>query len=333
MSPTRELLLLEGLSLQGLGNWQAIAEHVGTRTKEEVEKHYNSVYIDSADWPLPRMDLSFDIDPEEFQERKRRRISKMNSVAPPPAKVAPTSAPGIHEVATFLPGRLEFEHELDNDAEDLIKDLEFGVCLEWGGDQLPEDTDDLDVKARARLLEEIKMREATPGKRLPNGLPLNGVVNGFHFNSTPKAESPPKEENKGDGNAEEDGDEPTQPPPIETTESLQFKLTLLEMYKQRVDKRHEAKAVMFDRDLLHYKQMQANEKKRPREEKDIVHRLRPFARLQTAEDFEAFVADTLCMFSSTDTITALTTDRRGVDITQTSTRAAALSPNGPEYGR
>lgn len=50
---SRELLLIEGISLQGLGNWQAIAEHVGTRTKEEVEKHYISVYIDSPDWPLP----------------------------------------------------------------------------------------------------------------------------------------------------------------------------------------------------------------------------------------------------------------------------------------
>lgn len=49
----RELLLLEGISLQGLGNWQAIAEHVGTRTKSEIEKHYNSVYVDSPHWPLP----------------------------------------------------------------------------------------------------------------------------------------------------------------------------------------------------------------------------------------------------------------------------------------
>ena len=39
--------------------------------------------------------------------------------------------------------------------------------------------------------------------------------------------------------------------------------------------------------------MQANEKKRPKEEKDIAHRLRAFARLQTAEDFEAFVADAI----------------------------------------
>ena len=49
----RELLLLEGISLQGLGNWQAISEHVGTRTKEEVEKHYHAVYIESPNWPLP----------------------------------------------------------------------------------------------------------------------------------------------------------------------------------------------------------------------------------------------------------------------------------------
>lgn len=40
--------------------------------------------------------------------------------------------------------------------------------------------------------------------------------------------------------------------------------------------------------------MQAADKKRPKEEKDILHRLRPFARLQTAEDFEAFQADILC---------------------------------------
>lgn len=198
------------------------------------------------------MDRHFDIVAEDFQERKRRRISKMNTVAPPAPKVAPTSAPGIHEVATFLPGRLEFEHELDNEAEDLVKDLEFGICSEWGGDQLPEDEHDLDVKARARLLEEMKMRESTPGKRLPNGLP-NGVVNGFHFGSTPKPESPPKvDENKGEN--DEEADEPTQPPPTETTDSLQFKLTLLEMYKQRVDKRQENKAVMFERGLLNYKQ-------------------------------------------------------------------------------
>ena len=157
---------------------------------------------------------------------------------------------------TFLPGRLEFEHELDNEAEDLVKDLEFGVCLEWGGNEIPEDEHDPDVKARARMIEEAKMRESTPGKRLPNGF-ANGVnINGYHFPSqTPKPESPPKNEDAKTDNGEEGDEEPTQPPPIETMDSLKFKITMLEMYQQRVDKRHEAKALMFDRGLLHYKQV------------------------------------------------------------------------------
>jgi hypothetical protein len=40
--------------------------------------------------------------------------------------------------------------------------------------------------------------------------------------------------------------------------------------------------------------MQAAEKKRSKEEKDIIHRLRPFSRLQTADDFESFSTDILC---------------------------------------
>ena len=198
------------------------------------------------------MDVDFDIDPAEFQERKRRRISSMTTNAPPPHKVAPVSAPGVHEVATFLPGRLEFEHELDNEAEDAVKDLEFGMCMEWGGDQIPEDENDPDVKARARLEEELKARDVFPGKRLPNGL-LNGTVNGFHFNGdAPRRDSSskPDDDKKSE---DDDGDELTQPPPFETKESLSFKLSLLESYYQRVDKRLENKSIMFDRGLLNYK--------------------------------------------------------------------------------
>ena len=46
-------------------------------------------------------------------------------------------------------------------------------------------------------------------------------------------------------------------------------------------------------------QLQAAEKKRPKDEKDIIHRLRPFARLQTAEDYEVFCTDILCKSQAT----------------------------------
>ncbi len=199
------------------------------------------------------MDLNFDIDPDEFQDRKRRRISTMNTTPPPGPKIAPTSAPGVHEIATFLPGRLEFEHEIDNEAEDLVKDLEFGICLEWGGDQLPEDENDVDVKARARMKEDAKLKDVAPGKRPPNGF-ANGIVNGLHRGGTPAPTHKAEPASQADGEVEDD-EEAVQPPPIESEESLAFKLTLLEMYKQRVDKRHENKAFMFERGILNYKQV------------------------------------------------------------------------------
>jgi hypothetical protein len=38
---------------------------------------------------------------------------------------APASAPVNHDIAGFMPGRKEFEHEYENEAEIVIKDMEF----------------------------------------------------------------------------------------------------------------------------------------------------------------------------------------------------------------
>ncbi|KIM45413.1 hypothetical protein M413DRAFT_339857 [Hebeloma cylindrosporum] len=292
-----ELLLLTGISTHGIGNWKKIAEHVGTRSKEEVEVHYRKVYVESKDWPMPRMDLEFDIEPEVFHDRKRRRITEMNNLEPPPPKAAPTSQPGVHEIATFLPGRLEFEHEIDNEAEDLVKDLEFGTVLEYGGDQIIEDENDPDVRARAKWQEEKSSGICAPrDTQIPAGKgppPMNGKTNGYHINGEIKRLKSEDVTMSNGSVDDEAGDEPTQPQPFETKDSMAFKLTLMEMYFQRVEKRLETKAVIFERGLLDYKKMQAAEKKRPKEEREFLHRLRPFARLQTAEDYEAFATDIL----------------------------------------
>jgi transcriptional adapter 2-alpha len=218
------------------------------------------------------MDLSFDIDPTEFQERKRRRISNM-TVSPPIQKVAPTSAPGVHDIATFLPGRLEFEHEIDNEAEDLIKNLEFGLCMAWDGDSIPEDEDDHDYKTRMRWQEEQKEKDHDQEMMFAsqNGL-VNGVIhgngNGIAVNGlngaanglikkdkeVKKEKDTPAPDDNGDG-AEEESEENMPPIPFETESSLEFKLTLIEMYMQRITKRREAKSLMFDRGLLEYKKV------------------------------------------------------------------------------
>lgn len=286
-----ELMLINGIKNNGIGNWKKIAEYIGTRTKEEVAKHYDQVYVQSPDWPRPRMDLHFNVDPDEFQERKRRRITAMNEKQPPAPGPAPTSCPGVHEIANYLPGRLEFDTELDNDAENLVKDLEFGVVLQYGGDLIPEDENDPDVRARQKWEEDKRLGILPHDGSVP---PANGGINGHHVNGILKKEVSKSEDVlMANGTGDDEAEEPVQPLPYETQESLNFKLTLLEMYFQRVEKRLESKAFMFDRGLLEYKKMQANEKKRPKEEREFLHRLRPFARLQTAADYEAFSTDML----------------------------------------
>ena len=132
-----ELLLLEGAEVYGLGSWADIADHIGGfRTKEEVRDHYIKTYIESSKFPLPERadpkDLSLlEENPrEKFQARKKRRIEERKEAAKsaPPAtpKQKPTaSVPACHEVQGYMPGRLEFETEFANEAEEAVQHMQF----------------------------------------------------------------------------------------------------------------------------------------------------------------------------------------------------------------
>lgn len=133
-----ELLLLEGAEQYGLGSWADVADHIGGyREKDDVRDHYIHTYINSAKFPLPERAspsdkrLSDSVPREEFQARKKRRIdgrkqdiADATATAPVPAK--PTSSvPSCHEVAGYMPGRLEFESEYFNEAEEAVQHMQF----------------------------------------------------------------------------------------------------------------------------------------------------------------------------------------------------------------
>lgn len=46
-----EMLLLEAIDMVGLGNWDAVATHVATKTSEQCMQHYHDVYLASAAFP------------------------------------------------------------------------------------------------------------------------------------------------------------------------------------------------------------------------------------------------------------------------------------------
>jgi transcriptional adapter 2-alpha len=216
-----ELALLEGAETYGLGSWSDIADHIGGyRTKDEVRQHYIDTYLNSSKFPLPEHaspednQLSDAVPREVFQARKKRRIEDRKEAAKnaPPAtpKQKPTaSVPACHEVQGYMPGRLEFETEYFNEAEEAVQHMQF---------------------------------------------------------------------DPGDGVNQRTG---------ETEPEMELKMAVMEIYNSRLDARVERKRIIFEHKLLEYRKNAAADKKRTKEERDLMNKAKPFARMMKHEDFKS----------------------------------------------
>ena len=122
-----EILLLNGVKLLGIGNWNAIAEWLKPRTAAEIEAHYMQTYIFTEGNPLPEP-----------------RVLEPAIVPPPPTystkpqESCPSEGHEKHlndkkkkdrtncaEYSGWMPYRHEFEVEYNNDAEELVAHIEF----------------------------------------------------------------------------------------------------------------------------------------------------------------------------------------------------------------
>lgn len=338
-----ELLLIDGCQTYGLGNWADIADHIGNRTKEEVQDHYIKVYAEGRDGtdrgeqragqamqryshvakpvfdPLvddegtgsrvacqltteeppvvgPSMSFAPSISLEEFQRRKRRRVETLReaqaSYSPPKSAKPLVSAPTNHsELVGFMPGRLEFEHEYEQDAEHLIKDIEFGRVYEFGGADMPSEWEALGSKAtqgHARM--EASGRGGPTSKKA-----TQNAEDDKDGNAAAAADEEAEEQSAADAKEKEkDKDKDAEPEdkPFDWDEDptdLHLKLTVIDMYNERLDRRLRRKHFMFERNLVDYRRNQAAERRRPKEEKELLSRTKHFAQMQTALDYEDFL--------------------------------------------
>jgi transcriptional adapter 2-alpha len=217
-----ELALLEGAETYGLGSWADIADHIGGyRTKDEVRDHYINTYVNSSKFPLPEhcapedQELSKTISRETFQANKKRRIEERkeeaNNAPPATPKQKPTaSVPSCHEVQGYMPGRLEFETEYFNEAEEAVQHMQFDP-----GDGINPRTGELEPE-------------------------------------------------------------------------MELKTTIMDIYNSRLDSRVERKKIIFEHKLLEYRKNAAADKKRTKEERDLLNKAKPFARMMKHDDFEKF---------------------------------------------
>lgn len=161
------------------------------------------------------MELANEISREEFQARKKRRIEERREAAKNAptlqAKTKPTaSVPSCHEIQGYMPGRLEFETEFCNEAEEAVQLMQFDP-----GDGINPRTGELEPE-------------------------------------------------------------------------MELKLTVMEIYNCRLTQRVERKKVIFEHNLLDYRENTKSEKKRSKEERDLLNKAKPFARMMNRVDFEQF---------------------------------------------
>lgn len=88
-----EILLVDGLETFGIGNWEQIADHIGSKTKQECAEHYKKVYLDSPNWPMP---IDFNVSNVQSTRRTEFSVTKNPIVLPKPP---PSSQPANHDIS------------------------------------------------------------------------------------------------------------------------------------------------------------------------------------------------------------------------------------------
>lgn len=334
-----ELLLIDGCQLYGVGNWADIADHIGNRTKEEVQRHFIDVYIEGKNgtpsgearaqkavdaWrenhacdpefqgeePLPIVgpdqDFHADISPDEFQLQRRQRIEQLRAsqmpIVPPKAAKPLVSAPTTHsEISGFMPGRLEFEQEFEQEAEHAVKDMEFGLVYSFGGDTMPTEKEALDGKSATQG--KPRMESSGRGGPVPAAVPNQDDMEEETFSDALDTHPPPDEsmqvdekpedaqenavpDTKAEAKTEDATHDDHTPDWEEDLTDLELKLAILDIYSGHLDRRARKKQFLFERNLVDYRRNTAGERRRPKEERDLLARIKHFSTLQTAMDFE-----------------------------------------------
>lgn len=68
----------------------------------------------------------------------------------------------------------------------------------------------------------------------------------------------------------------------------ELKLTVMDIYNSRLTERVERKKILLEHNVLEYKKNQAIDKKRTKEERELINKAKPFARMTNHDDYEEF---------------------------------------------
>ncbi|XP_057315004.1 transcriptional adapter 2-beta-like isoform X1 [Hydractinia symbiolongicarpus] len=114
-----EMLLLDAIEQHGLGNWDDISDHVGTKTPQEAKDHFEDIYLwkNIGNVTLPR--TTSDIPDHATTASGQLSPGILKPVEPLDIPIQEQQELG------YMMYRDDFEREHENDGENLVKNL---VC-------------------------------------------------------------------------------------------------------------------------------------------------------------------------------------------------------------
>ncbi|XP_074357567.1 transcriptional adapter ADA2-like isoform X2 [Apium graveolens] len=273
-----EILLLEGIEMYGLGNWNEVAEHVGTKSRSQCVDHYNTIYMNSLCFPLPDMSHVMGKNREELLAMAREQ-GEVKKGLPVPGELT------VKEESSF-PARVKVEDQsrdiLGRSLSSLVPEVGTGAASSngkssTGGVKRASSIVQSKVDSDGPKIEDRSVGEKKPrisGDEGPTLTELSG------YNSKRQ-----EFEIEYDNDAEQlladmefkDTD---------TDAEREIKLRILRIYSKRLDERKRRKDFILDRNLLYPDPF---EKDLSPEEKEICQQFRVFMRFHMKEEHVDFL--------------------------------------------
>ncbi|XP_020570652.1 transcriptional adapter ADA2-like isoform X2 [Phalaenopsis equestris] len=271
-----EILLLEGIEMYGLGNWTEVAEHVGTKNKEQCINHYTALYMNSPSYPLPDMSRVNGKNRKELlamakaQGEGKKGISVLGDATP--KEESPFSPSRFEELSgEVLAGRSPSgltagaSKKVSNMGQ--LKDVSDGTKIE----SLTPVEDHVDRSVGVK-------KPKYSGDEVPSLTELSG------FNSK-RQEFDPEYDNDAEQSLAEMEFKET-----DTDTDRELKLRVLHIYLSRLEERKRRKDFILERNLLYPHPL---EKELSNEDRELYHRYKVFMRFLSQEDHDALVSNVI----------------------------------------
>jgi hypothetical protein len=305
-----DLRLLDAIATCGLGNWADIAEAISgqgssSKTAKRCMERYFDDFLGRYGHVLPAYTIVEDDEEQEGgeeergagegeSERKKRRMERMSSIGVASVtssrrgkklKVVPTaSLPGYERVwpEPYLPPIPDIQVGQDVGRDQRYRaELIFVKLTANAGSK--EEADNIHKEWAEKRLNQpdgptaLPMRPedlpSLPGSDLVGFMPRRGD---FDMEWENEAENVLADMEFTVGDLPQDRD---------------LKIKVIQIYNAKLDERERRKNFLLSRGLLDYRKNQQADAKLPRDERDLVRRMRLFERLHTPEEHKHFIDD------------------------------------------